>query len=145
MLSYEAWRTGLRPRGTVWEAAAVALALIFLTFVAGHRALEYLGVPVFALVVLTFAGEGGALSRRLIARPIAALGRWSYSIYMTHTLILALVFSAIPALPAGLPGDLAMLAFLAVVVAFSALTWRFIERPGQRFFTTLPTARPQAT
>jgi peptidoglycan/LPS O-acetylase OafA/YrhL len=145
VLSYEAWRHGLRLRGTLWEIAAVGLAILFLTFAPGHRALEYLSVPVFACVVLAFAGEGGALSRLLVTRPVAALGRWSYSIYMTHTLILALVFSAVPALPSGLYGDLALLAILAVTVAFSALTWRLIERPGQRFFATLPMARGHAT
>jgi peptidoglycan/LPS O-acetylase OafA/YrhL len=145
VLVYEAWRYGLRPRGTAFEGAAVILAIGFLTFVPGHRALEYLSVPVFAGVVLAFAGEGGALSRLLTTRPIAALGRWSYSIYMTHTLILALVFSAVPAPPTGLYGDLSLLAILAVTVGFSAITWRLIERPGQRFFATLPTARRHAT
>jgi peptidoglycan/LPS O-acetylase OafA/YrhL len=145
VLVYDAWRQGLRPRGTAWEIAAVAVALLFLTVIPGHRALEYLSVPVFAFAVLVFAGEGGALSRLLTVAPAAALGRWSYSIYMTHTVILALVFSAVARLPAGLPGDLSMLAILAATIGFSALTWRWIERPGQRFFATLPLRPAQAT
>ncbi len=38
--------------------------------------------------------------------------------------------------------DLLMLLYLAAVVGFAALTWRAIERPGQRFSTVWPSLKP---
>jgi peptidoglycan/LPS O-acetylase OafA/YrhL len=161
-LIYEAWRSGVWRRlfGTVTELSALVAVGAFLTFVPGNnRALEYLATPLFAVAVLVFAGDGGLMSRVLAARPAAALGRWSYSIYMVHTLALAALFSAVQTLrpgwlvhtPDGLAffelgsrraDDLVMLLILAAVVALSALTWRMIERPGQRLFGWLLRAKP---
>jgi hypothetical protein len=156
-LTYEAWRRGATKRiaGTWLEAAAVALVVVFVTYAPGHDALEYLAPPLFCLVVLVFAGDSGMFSRLLATRAPAALGRWSYSIYMVHTLILVVFFSAasvaellfdahwLSRLPNGEAAVAAHGAFvtlplfviyLAVVVASAAATWRFIEQPGQRFF-----------
>ncbi len=148
-LTYEFWRRGGLGGGSGAEIAAVAIVLAFLVFVPGHRAFEYFAVPVFALLVCVFAEERGVVSRALRSRAVNALGRWSYSIYMVHMLVLALVFSALDLfgtgwtakLPDGveevvlgsrIAADTLMLAYLAGVVALAAFTWRFIERPGQR-------------
>jgi peptidoglycan/LPS O-acetylase OafA/YrhL len=164
VLTYEIWKAGAGkiPGGTLIEAATLAAVIAFLTFVPGHFALEYLAPPLFALAVLVFAGERGAVSRVLVSRPAAALGRWSYSIYMVHTLVLAMLFSGLHAaqilfhrqwlreLPDGnMIIDLGfkhyasgvMVLYLAAVIALAALTWRLIERPGQRFFNRL--AKPE--
>jgi peptidoglycan/LPS O-acetylase OafA/YrhL len=158
-LVYAAWCGGLSRRlsGTLAEVAALIAVGAFLTFVPGNRALEYLATPLFAIAVLVFAGDGGLVSRALSARPAAALGRWSYSIYMVHTLVLAALFSAVQTLrpgwlvhtPDGLAffelgnaDDLVMLLVLAAVIALSALTWRAIERPGQRLFGRLLLTKP---
>lgn len=156
VLSYAVWRRTKPPKGTVPELIAVAAIIAFLTVVPGHRFGEYLATPLFAVAVLIFAGEGGIVSRALVTRPAAALGRWSYSIYMVHTLVLAVLFSAVhmaelafhrgwmtrtsdgnAVLTLGWGDDVAMLAVLAVVVALAAFTWRHIERPGQRLFNRL--------
>ena len=161
VLTFEAWRSGpLRAlSGTAAEIATLAAIVAFLTFVPGRPALEFLATPLFALSVLVFAGESGLVSRALVARPAAALGRWSYSIYMVHTLVLAVLFSLVQALhPAWLApaaggfaildlgsrtaDDLAMLLFLAIVIALSALTWTAIERPGQRLLARLLAVKP---
>ena len=162
-LAYEIWKTGTTKSagGTLTELAALAAVIAFLTFVPGNRALEYFATPLFALAVLVFAGQRGLVSRVLTARPAAALGRWSYSIYMVHTLVLAVLFSAIHTgeivfhrrwliqLPDGNAiidlgfrhfASGVMLAYLAAVVALAALTWRMIERPGQRLFNRLAAA-----
>jgi peptidoglycan/LPS O-acetylase OafA/YrhL len=156
-LSYEAWRRGAAKvmSGTLSEVGATLLVIAFVTYVPGHAALEYLAPPLFCLVVLVFAGDGGMLSRALTMRVPAALGRWSYSIYMVHTLILVVFFSGarsaellfgvrwLKRMPNGeamvaAHGALITLilysAYLIIVVALSALTWRFIEQRGQRFF-----------
>ncbi|MEJ0026928.1 MAG: acyltransferase [Rhizomicrobium sp.] len=163
VLAYEAWRQGVARwlKGTIAELVAVAAVIGFLTLVPGDRAGEFLATPLFALAVLVFAGEGGIVSRALTTPPAAALGRWSYSIYMVHTLVLALLFSAVhmaepvfqrtwlvqtpdgnAILALGRGDDFAMLAVLAAVVALAAFTWRHIERPGQRLFNRL--AAPKA-
>ena len=107
--------------------------------------------------VLVFAHGQGAVSRLLGTRPIAALGLWSYSIYMVHSLVLAVMSRGFSALGKalgdplvfwrqGLGGDelvisfanpwvmdLLALAYVAVVVALAALAWRHIEMPAQRW------------
>lgn len=165
VLAYEAWRAGLARRlgGTLAELAALGAVAAFIVIVPGNRALEFLATPLFALIVLVFAGEQGLVSRLMTTRPAAALGRWSYSIYMVHTFVLASLFSAAHALqgsthriwtirqPGGLTildlgsalaNDLLTLGFLVVVVALSALTYRFIERPGQALFARFGARNP---
>jgi hypothetical protein len=160
VLAYEAWRAGAARRmgGTLAELAALGAVAAFIVIVPGRSALEYLATPLFALIVLVFAGEQGSVSRLMTTRPAAALGRWSYSIYMVHTFVLAALFSAAQALqglahriwtirqPGGqaildlgspLANDLLTFGFLVVVVALSALTYRAIERPGQALFARL--------
>ena len=164
VLTYEIWKTGIARHigGTLAEGLMLAAVIAFLTFVPGHFALEYFATPLFAIAVLVFAGESGLVSRLLISRPGAALGRWSYSIYMVHTLVLAVLFSALHAgqivfhkrwlidLPDGnaiidlgfkhfASGVMAF--YLATVIALAALTWRIIEQPGQRFFNRLASAK----
>ena len=94
------------------------------------------------------------ISRALQLKVPAALGRWSYSIYMVHTLVLVLAFSSVRVAEiasgrhwldhlangqAGLEtsatvSSLLFLTYLGATVALAALTWRFVELPGQRFF-----------
>ena len=152
-----------RLNGTLAELAALGAVAAFIVIVPGSRALEFLATPLFALIVLVFAGEQGLVSRLMTTRPAAALGRWSYSIYMVHTFVLAALFSAVHALegpahhiwtirqPGGqaildlgspLANDLSTLGFLVMVVVLSALTYRFIERPGQTLFARLGARKP---
>ena len=162
VLTYEIWRRGgaKAPKGSICEVLAVIAVIAFLTIVPGNRAAEFLATPLFALAVLVFAGEGGILSRVLTLRPAQALGRWSYSIYMVHTLVLAALFSAIHSaefafhrtwlvhtpdgnaiLALGWGNDPVMIAILAGVIALAAFTWRHVERPGQRLFNRLAAPR----
>ncbi len=157
VLSYELWRRSERiiSSGSVMEILTVALVIAFLTFVPGNRALEYLAMPVFACAVFVFAQQRGVISRAMESRAVNALGRWSYSIYMVHMLALALLFSALDSIGPLLhqswtsraddggevilvgnafAGDALALCYLAAVIALSALTFRYIEKPGQRLF-----------
>lgn len=143
------------PAATVLELAAVALVV---AYVAANveRAPPTMAAPVvFGIAVAVFAFGQGAVSRLLLTNPAQALGRWSYSIYMVHTLVLAVVGRSVSLIEAvadvaltvphevngatrvllvlgdGWSNDLAAAAYLAVVVVLSAFTWRWIERPGQ--------------
>jgi peptidoglycan/LPS O-acetylase OafA/YrhL len=164
-VTYEAWRRGMAKvmSGTLLEAAAIVLVVAFVTLVPGHAALEYLAPPLFCFVVLVFAGDGGAFSRLLAMPAPAALGRWSYSIYMVHTLVLVMAFSSIRVIESMFDqhwliqsrsgqasilatavalSSLLYLAYLSATVALAALTWRFVELPGQKFFGNFVRPRP---
>lgn len=159
---HEATRGRKLPLPSVAEVAAVALAGLFMVL-AGNgpdevHAASLLAPLVFGAAIVVFAREGGALSKLLHARPLRALGRWSYSIYMVHMPILVLLGYAV-----WLYGDVAgtpmrvdtlveghvkqlydvgdplgtqflMFGFLAVVVAASAWTYRLIEAPWRDRF-----------
>lgn len=72
-------------------AVGVAAAFILLT----RQGPGHLAAPlVFGLVVYVFSFERGALSRGLRAGPLQALGRWSFSIYMTHALLFQVMRTA---------------------------------------------------
>ncbi|MBL6854674.1 MAG: acyltransferase [Alphaproteobacteria bacterium] len=173
VLTYEAWRAGVWrwfAGKTAMEIGTLAVVALFVTVVPGRTALEYLATPLFALAVLVFANESGGVSRALTAAPSAALGRWSYSIYLVHTFVIASLFSVMHVLemklhrawlihlPDGravidmgstVPNDMMMLAFALSAVALSAVTYRFVELPGQALFARLlrpartPAAAPQ--
>jgi peptidoglycan/LPS O-acetylase OafA/YrhL len=164
-LTYEAWRRGASNvvGGTGGEIVAIVLVLLFVTYVPGHAALEYLATPLFCIVVLTFAADRGLVSRALATRVPAALGRWSYSIYMVHTLVLVMAFSSVrvvetildrhwlvlsenghASVPAtgSLIASLLYLAYLSATVALAALSWHFVELPGQKYFGNFVRPKP---
>jgi len=128
------------PSGTAAEAWAVVAVLLFVMIV-GRHALSIAAPVVFAVTVLVFARQSGAVSRILARRPFLFLGTLSYSIYMTHYFIarrsvefVALAkgqgIAVVDALGADRwAGDLALLVYLAVVIAVSAVTYRLIEAP----------------
>jgi peptidoglycan/LPS O-acetylase OafA/YrhL len=109
------------------------------------------------LTVFIFAFEGGLVSSWLKQRWLQALGLWSFSIYMTHFVLLgvlhglALQLSKLPGLehlapsaPLGsaafgfvstqnmLLDNLLAVAILLVVILVSSLTYKYIELPGIR-------------
>jgi peptidoglycan/LPS O-acetylase OafA/YrhL len=109
---------------------------------------------VFAAAVLVFANERGAFSRLLQLRFFKWLGTLSYSIYLTHYFFvvnLPIVARRVLHLdltrPMPLPDGGTVLAFgrndlegtlcyglvLALTIAFSAITYRWIETPGRDF------------
>lgn len=168
VLTYEGWRAGAGKwfaGRTPMEIAVLALVGMFITVVPGRAALEYLATPMFAVAVLVFANESGDVSQWLAARPAAALGRWSYSIYMVHTFVIASLFSvlhvaefklhqtwlvhladggAVIDMGSTAANDAMMLAFAGAAVLLAAVTYRFVELPGQALFARLrlPAQRP---
>ncbi|HEY4125963.1 MAG TPA: acyltransferase [Rhizomicrobium sp.] len=137
VLTHEIWARGWLKRfgGSVAEIGVTLFVLAYLIFIPGNRVLEYLAPPVFACLVLAFANGRGLVSEAMDRRPINALGRWSYSIYMVHMLLLAIVASALNiAHITGWRADALTLGYIACVVGVSAFTWRWVEIPGQRLF-----------
>jgi peptidoglycan/LPS O-acetylase OafA/YrhL len=140
VLTHDIWSRGWLKRfgGSGAEIGGVLFALAYLIFIPGNRALEYLAPPVFAGLVLVFANGRGVVSEMMDRRAVLALGRWSYSIYMVHMLVLAIIASALNiAHFTGLRGDMLTLGYIACVIGVSAFTWRWVEIPGQRLFVQI--------
>ena len=93
--------------------------------------LALLAIP---LLVASAAENGTVLSRALSTRPAVFLGEISFSIYMTHWIILEAVTLALPP-TTGLNAMtlLRIAAIGALVVAASMLTHRLVELPSQRW------------
>lgn len=157
----------LRPRllrAWPWLAAAGAAGFLALGLANGpfdmHRApLELwshtlLGLAFAGLVVAAVAGEGTGvgLQRLLLRRPLQALGRWSYGVYVFHYFVHLWALGALRATPwgAGLLASRAGYALYAAAgagasVALAALSWRLVERRAlalKRFFVARPPGAP---
>jgi peptidoglycan/LPS O-acetylase OafA/YrhL len=134
-------------------AVVLAVGLFVATSFAGPFSLA---APfVFALAVFVFAHEAGYVSRLLRAPIFLSLGALSYSIYMTHLFIQGRMLNAgklvekltglnmLTADAGGAPVFVAAWALpmaglmLAVVIAASWLTYRYVEVPGRDWFRKL--------
>jgi peptidoglycan/LPS O-acetylase OafA/YrhL len=137
------------PRASLLEVSAVVGVVFFVTFF-GKSMLALAAPLIFAIVVYIFAFEAGILSRALKTRPLELLGRWSYSVYLGHYLLLLLFVAALRSLqkifgmplPAAEPlslgnlyvADLLCLTYAALVIAISSRTFLWIEEPWRRRF-----------
>jgi peptidoglycan/LPS O-acetylase OafA/YrhL len=147
---------------SLWPLAEIAIVgAVVLLLSTDDRNIRYLSPLLFGVCVFVFAQEKGVLSAVLKSRPIAALGRWSYSIYMTHALVIVLVYNVATTLQSKMglvvfakrevlgadiwliniggrfTTDAIVIAYLAILIGLSALTYRLIEIPGQKAFALL--------
>lgn len=156
---HERWIVRPQPPGSRLGAMSIAEGAV-VAAVAGYVASagtsdwSFLAPFVFAAAVLVFAIEGGLVSRVFRSPVLNWLGRLSYSIYLTHFLFVltlpALIkrvvghdpWTAMP-LPNGqyvmafgrdnVEGTLYYALVLAVTLAFSAFTFRWVETPGREW------------
>ncbi|HKB54682.1 MAG TPA: acyltransferase [Ramlibacter sp.] len=138
---------------TALEFAVLAAVVLFVSF-AGKSNWSLLAPFVFSAAVLVFAGEGGAVSRLFRTRPLKWIGQLSYSIYLTHFLLVITLPAVLkrilhvdlwtPFAIAGgetvqlygrdnVQGTLLYLLVLAITLAFSAFTYRWVETPGREW------------
>ena len=121
------------------EIPTVLAAIALLWVAASLPAAHYAAPLVFFALVFAHAGDRGPLSRVMSTTPMQWLGRLSYSIYLTHLFLVAYVVPRL-SLTVGqfLPDSVALreaavgAIYIAWVLALSAVTWRFIDLPGQR-------------
>ncbi|MBR8642363.1 acyltransferase [Streptomyces tuirus] len=85
-------------------------------------------IVAFLLAVLTF-GAGLALRRRRLPRMLTGLGTISYSVYMVHPVLLAVIDSTIGRRRQDSPA--LEVAFFIVLLPLCLLTYRYVEAPGQ--------------
>lgn len=139
-----AQRTALAVVATVWAACALSA---FVHADAGGSALTGGGDPRFAartwlaavtLALLTF-GAAMALRHRRVPRWLVFPGVISYSLYILHPLVLQVFDAVVPWRPHDAP--LVLVAYLAVLLPLSTLSYHLVERPMQRLGRALA-ARP---
>lgn len=137
---------------TVAEIASLAVVVLLIVN-AGHNpdavSVRSLAAPlVFAVVVLIFARERGFISHLLKLAPFRPVARYSYSIYITHQLVLVSVvylawFTGMRERSAPLqqfgmfqswPTGLLPVVFLAALLLISATSYRFVEVPSRSYF-----------
>lgn len=138
-----------------WSAAGLLVAYML---IAQSDAASIPAPLIFGLIVLVFAYERGALSRLLLSAPAQAIGLWSYSIYMVHTLLFTVLKSVMAFIAAknlvplsspvthpvrlwtlgSTPADVVLsVAYLALVLFCARFTYAWIEAPARLWFSRL--------
>ena len=149
---------------TCLEAAVTVGAFAYIALLGGWPA-GLAGPIVFALFIAVYASERGAITRLWRWPPLVRLGEISYSIYLVHYLVVVMIGLALKSFERlahvdlttyGVQGlddfdllrfrsewfmDGVSIAFLALVVAISTQTNRWIEEPGRKFFSRLAPQR----
>lgn len=144
-----AFVAGFRPAGTIAEILAVATLWGVVTIVT-EDSISFLILPAVANTVLVFASQKGAISQMLRGTIPTFVGRISYSIYLTHGLVLFVFFEAMKrggrfgymfgagsdageiAAPPIL-GDLTIIFAIAGVIVLASITYRWIELPARQW------------
>ncbi len=142
----EAWVGVLGWLGFVGGGAAIVLTR-------SHPLLDVpLGIALACLCHLGTVGGGGFAVRILGARPLTALGGFSYSLYLVHHPVEQIVYALRPAALTDLGSTLAWLALVGLP-SMVGVAWLFslaFERPylrrrrtlGRRAFRSAPTSLP---
>jgi peptidoglycan/LPS O-acetylase OafA/YrhL len=138
-LYQQQWAKSALKRSIVFVGVGLGLA------VAWHFLLpDVLTVWAFPLLMLGAAYNTSRVARLLNTKPLQRLGDWSYSIYMVHmpimfTFLAVQLLNAPAAAPQPAPtavqygpqGAIVCLIYVLLVLAVSALTYRFVELPAR--------------
>ncbi len=148
MVAYQAFRIDWGKR---WLGNGYTLLLL----VSGLGICLHLAVPdvftvsFYPFILLSAAYGSRAINRIFNTRPLQRIGDWSFSIYLVHQPLM-LVIGAIlayqalgkpdaggpPSKPDMLTGWLICLAFIALTLLASWLTYHLIEVPARRYLNT---------
>jgi peptidoglycan/LPS O-acetylase OafA/YrhL len=140
---WEAWRKRSPNRPFLAEIAGLAVLLVALeistsviiqTYVNWtYTIIVYIG---FALAMIPLAQGGGPLARALSWRPLVYLGEISFSIYLSHQILLNVMVAIERDQPDGLwssMGDVPQfILYLGIVLVCSVATYHLIETPARR-------------
>ena len=132
-------RAGWLAPGAVASVLAILIFSIRWPWVSAHWA-----TLAFPVLIYAIARGRGILSRALASPPVRFWGRASYSLYMTHGLVLMALWKLAPPPAAGTPGLWLGLAegFCALSLATIA-TYFFVEEPARRWLRErFPGAHP---
>jgi hypothetical protein len=122
-----AWHVWGRQLGAVAGLGLIAAATVLYDETVGTAV--YLAAPVLgAALVIAFATPGTLVGRLLGSRPAVGVGLISYSAYLIHQPLFALVrYGQVRE-----PSLWVMLLLSAVTFAAAWLSWRFVEQPFRR-------------
>ena len=135
------------------EIVVVTLTLLCLSLARESR-VALMAAPVcFGGMLAVFScSQDGWIGRALRQRWMESLGEWSYSIYMTHKIILVCAANVVefvlhidPRQPFGLLSPLINVALVAIVIAVSRFTYAHIERKGKAVVVALLDRRLPST
>lgn len=146
---------GIMPAGR-WEWAIVPLAIIPFWF---EPLPDIVGPLIFAVVIFVLAFENGPVSKGLQVPPLQFLGKISYSIYMIHFLVLAVLNGFLRVaegrtgidllgpndiIAFGPPGtmDLLAIVYVAIVIGLGWLSYNIIEAPARDIFNRVADRKP---
>ena len=164
---YRLWRASshLDFRSVLLEVGVVIAAAYYVSTV-GHTAYTFLAPLVFGVVVFVFAFEAGPVSRLMLNKGSAWLGRISYSIYMWQAFIIfnfidrpvsmiekmtGKTLTTIEGAGSALGSEagklivlggyilpiVATLFFVGVLISVASVSYYLIEKPGQILFARL--------
>lgn len=137
VLLWHLWRL-LDGKGLRFDALAVvgAVGTALVAMAMGVGASSFLTLPFVILFVFGCASATGPVLQILGSRPFTYGGKISYSLYMTHFLVLMVVGKVLPwshFLHASLPLRAGIyVGCLLVCVLVAALTYHFVEEPARR-------------
>jgi peptidoglycan/LPS O-acetylase OafA/YrhL len=122
-----------RAVASLFQLAAAARARGVLWLESSHPAVRLLAPLAFAMLVLAVSLDYGFGADFLRLAPMQTLGRLSYSIYMTHYVVLVFFHPVVPLLKEPYR-SLVLVVYLAIVLGVSALTFRWVEAPWRNRF-----------
>lgn len=116
--------TGASRLGGPWTLQAATFA---------ESTIRWTGMTTMAMLLV--AGVASSPERSVIRlmfswRPVAAIGRWSYGIYLWHMPLLLILHRDIGAQPGPLGLLMWIILVTAISIPFGAVTYRFVELPA---------------
>jgi peptidoglycan/LPS O-acetylase OafA/YrhL len=119
------------------RSALQVAAVLWIVFVMFRGIADPFIIPGFAaLIFLTWTDEG-LVARMLSANPVHWLGNISYSVYLMHYSVGAVVWFIWVKVRSGIPEPIERITSLALIfgsaVAVAHLTYRYVEKSAQRW------------
>jgi peptidoglycan/LPS O-acetylase OafA/YrhL len=143
-LAYHFYLQPIGPRLAEGIAQTAFIGLLAVSIFIVSPVYNALSLVFFVLLVVGLSQADGPFARLLGTRPAVYLGRISYSVYIVHSLVLALYARIIQHIPAGNTavefGVVAM--YAALVILASHLLYTLVEDPARRWLRGLVVERP---
>jgi len=149
-VGWHALRSGRHGRG--WDVTALTSVVVTFTIIiavgwSGPLVIPVAAYPFLGLLVLACAGATGLVGRLLSSRPVEWAGRLSYSLYLTHYLVVIVLqrlFVQVGAPDFGLAVRLLLIALsVLAVAAVSVISYHVIEEPSRQWIRSWEHRRRQ--
>lgn len=118
---------------SVAQLLAGSASMLCIALSREHTDLQFVAPLPFAALVLSLSYDRGLLSRLLKHRTLQRLGQLSYSVYMTHYVVL-IFFNPVGQTLGEPYRSILKVIYILLVLGVSVLTYRWIEDPWRRRF-----------